>query len=66
MDKVFKEHDYRDARIKLLKWKGIFPYEYIPSWENFEDTSLPTQADFYSSLGDSSVPEDDYKHAQNS
>ena len=65
LDKVFKEDGYSDAQIKLLKRKGIFPYEYISSLEKLENTSLPTQADFYSRLGDSNVSEDDYKHAQN-
>ena len=27
----------------LLYQKGIYPYEYIDSWERFEETSLPNR-----------------------
>ena len=39
LDEVFKEDGYRDAQIKLLKRKGIFPYEYISSLRKLQDTS---------------------------
>ena len=37
-------------RFILLLRKGIYPYEYIDSWERFDETSLPDKEDFYSSL----------------
>ena len=37
-------------RFTLLLRKGIYPYEYIDSWERFDETSLPDKEDFYSSL----------------
>ena len=36
-------------RFILLLRKGIYPYEYIDSWERFDETSLPDKEDFYSS-----------------
>ena len=34
----------------LLLRKGVYPYEYIDSWERFDETSLPDKEAFYSSL----------------
>lgn len=49
---------------KRLIRKGIFPYEFIKSYESLNATSLPTRAEFYNSLCDSAVSNDDYAHAQ--
>ena len=34
----------------LLLRKGIYPYEYIDSWQRFDKTSLPDKEAFYSNL----------------
>ena len=33
-------------RFILLLRKGIYPYEYIDSWERFDETSLPEKEAF--------------------
>ena len=30
--------------------KGVYSYEYMDDWENFNETLLPEKADFYSHL----------------
>ena len=40
-----------------LTWKGIFPYEYLDSFNRFEETSLQPVESFYSKLNDESVSE---------
>ena len=30
-----------EESFKLVKQKGVYPYEYIDDWEKFEETSLP-------------------------
>ena len=30
--------------------KGVYPYEYMDSWERFNETSLPSKKEFYSNL----------------
>ena len=35
--------------IFLLR-KGIYPYEYMDSWQRFDETSLPDKEAFYSNL----------------
>lgn len=49
----------------LLNRKGVFPYEYIDSYEKLEEKSLPSEKCFHSMLTDSDVTEKDYIHAQN-
>ena len=34
----------------LLLRKGVYPYEYMDSWERFDEKLLPNKKDFYSSL----------------
>ena len=48
----------------LLYKKGIYPYEYMDSWEIFRETSLPDKQMFYSKLNDEHITEDEYAHAQ--
>ncbi|KAK3795736.1 hypothetical protein RRG08_027294 [Elysia crispata] len=48
----------------LLMRKGVYPYEYVDSWERFEETKLPPKEAFYSKLSDEHIDDDDYKHAQ--
>ena len=38
-------NEYINKFILLLR-KGVYPYEYMDSWERFDETSLPDQEDF--------------------
>ena len=38
-----------DTFVLLLRG-GVYPYEYMDSWERFNETSLPPKKDFYSEL----------------
>ena len=37
-------------KFSLLLRKGVYPYEYMDSWENFNETELPNKESFYSEL----------------
>ena len=48
----------------ILLRKGVYPYEYMDSWERFNETSLPSKRDFYCELNLEDVSDKDYEHAQ--
>ena len=48
----------------LLLRKGVYPYEYMDSWERFDETSLPDKKYFYSELNLEDIADKDYSHAQ--
>ena len=50
---------------KLLKKKGVFPYEFMSDFEKLNVNKLPTKSKFYSRLNDSNITDEEYKHAQN-
>ena len=50
---------------KLLCRKGIYPYEYMDTFDKYDETSLPPRQQFYSQLKRSHVKPEDYQHAQN-
>ena len=47
----------------LLLRKGVYSYEYMDSWERFNETSLPDKKYFYSELN-LVISDKDYLHAQ--
>ena len=62
--KLFGFEDYSELQYGLLTRKGVYPYEYINSWDRFEETKLLPISAFYSNLNMSSISEEDYQHAQ--
>ena len=48
----------------LLLWKGVYPYEYIDSWEKLNETTIPPKQDFYSNLNLEDFSDENYAHAQ--
>ena len=48
----------------MLLRKGVYPYEYMDSWEKFDETSLPPKKDFYSELILEDISDSDYEHAK--
>jgi len=48
----------------LVTRKGVYPYEYTDSWGALNVTTLPRKRDFYSSLTESHITEDDFNHAK--
>ena len=48
----------------LLLRRGPYPYQYIDSWERFNETILPNKKAFYIKLYLEDITDEDYLHAQ--
>ena len=56
--------DYSEEQYELLIKKGVYPYEYMTSWDKFEETKLPPKEAFYSNYNISDISDKDYSQAQ--
>lgn len=56
-------NDLGDRKIALLERKGVFPYDYIDSWDKLNEIKLPTIDCFHSRLTDSDITDSEYKFA---
>ena len=54
----------KGKRLELMTRKGVYPYDYMDSFEKFDQKELPTKDQFYSILNDQHITDEDYKHAQ--
>ena len=60
MQRIVPEENKR----RLLLKKGIYPYEYMDSFDRFSETQLPEKETFYSSLSGQGITDEDYAHAK--
>lgn len=58
--KVFPSLD-----LPLITRKGVYPYEYTDSWSKLNECRLPSKNEFYSTLTEQGISEDDYDHGNN-
>ena len=49
---------------ELLMRKGVYPNEYMDTWDRFTKPKLPPKEVFYSKLSDAHISDEDYTHAQ--
>jgi hypothetical protein len=52
---------YTSQQKKLLLKKGIYPYEYMSSFDKFQETEFPPVKEFYSQLTEEHISEEDYE-----
>ena len=57
------QKDFNKDLVILFLRKGIYPYEYIDSWEGFGET-LPDKEAFFSSLNMEGITSVDYRYAK--
>ena len=55
----------KKEKFELMRKKGIYPYDFMDSFEKFDKTELPTKEEFYSILNNEHITDEDYSHAQN-
>ena len=64
-DFVYLTTEFEGEYLKVVKKKGIYPYEYMNSFRKFDETNLPSKDKFFSSLKDESISKEDYERAEN-
>ena len=57
--------EFRGKCLKLIKEKGVYPYEYVNSFKKINEVELPTKDTFFSSLRDEHISGRDYEKAKN-
>ena len=64
-DNDFKHlsQEFTGEYLKLVKQKGVYQYEYMDSFKQFFDNTLPERCELFSSLKDECISEKDYLHA---
>lgn len=50
-------------QMQLLERKGIFPYDFLDSWDKLDNDALPSKDAFYSRLNESHITDEEYQHA---
>ena len=48
----------------MLLRNSVYPYEYMDSWEKFDETALPPKEAFYSNSNLEDISDEDYAHDQ--
>lgn len=48
-----------------MKQKGVYPYDYMDSFNKFGNQQLPLKDSFYSILTDEGISDVQYQHAEN-
>ena len=56
---------FQDKKPALMKQKGVYPYDYMDSFNKFGSQQLPLKDSFYSILTDEGISDVQYQHAQN-
>ena len=51
-------------KLELLKKKGVYPYDYMDSFQRFKETKLPVKEEFHSILNDEHISDNEYEHAR--
>ena len=56
--KITAQYETNEAKRKLIIRKGVYPYEYMDTWDRFTEPKLPPK------LSDAHISDEDYTHAQ--
>ena len=63
-DLIYTSKAFKGKRLELLSKKGVYPYDFMDSFEKFNNRDLPTKDQFYSILNDEQITDDEYIYAK--
>lgn len=49
---------FKDEKLALMKQNGVYLYDYMSSFEKFNDKQFPTKDDFYNQLIDEDITDE--------
>ena len=64
-DFKYLSDEFSGEFLRLIKQKGVYPYEYMDGFKKFSENKLPNRCKFFSSLKDVCISEKDYLKANN-
>ena len=59
----YTSQEFQD--LELMKRKGVYPYDYMDSFDKFNDKNFPSKEKFFCMQSDEHITDKNYKHAQN-
>ena len=59
-----KSYFSNQEEIDLLPQKGIYPYDFMDSFEKFKETQLPSRESFYGKMNKTHISNRDYTQAK--
>ena len=62
-DLIYTSKTFKGRRLDLISHKGVYPYDFMDSFEKFNQTEPPNKDQFYSILNDQHITDDEYDHA---
>ena len=60
----YTSEKFQDEKLRLMMRKGVYPYDYMDSFEKFDETEIPAKDLFYSILNDQHITDKEYVHAK--
>ena len=63
-DLIYTSKAFKGKRLDLMSQKGVYPYDFMDSFEKFNQTEVPNKDQFYSILNDQDITDDEYDHAK--
>ena len=63
-DLIYTSKVFKGKKLNLMSKKGVYPYDFMDSFEKFNQTELPANKHFYSILNDQHITNDEYDHAR--
>ena len=63
-DLIYTSKAFKGKKLDLMSQKGVYPYDFMDSFEKFNQTELPNKDQLYSILNDQHITDDEYDHAK--
>ena len=57
-DLIYTSKAFKGKRLDLMSQKGVYPYDFMDSFEKFNQIELPNKDQFYSILNDQHITDD--------